>query len=133
MKTPLARRLPRATKPQDRKPREQRETLTTSLAYLGLHCYCWVTKSCLTVCDPLDRRPPGSSVRSPRQEYWSELPFPPPGDLPNPGTEPGTEPASPALAGRFFNTEPITLLKQQLPPPGFPVGTPGVPGKEREH
>ena len=28
-----------------------------------------------------------------RQEYWSGLPFPSPGDLPNPGTEPG----SPAL------------------------------------
>ena len=24
-----------------------------------------------------------------RQEYWSELPFPPPGDLPDPGLEPG--------------------------------------------
>jgi len=32
-----------------------------------------------------------------RQEYWSELPFPSPGDLPNPGIEP-TSPASPALA-----------------------------------
>ena len=38
----------------------------------------------------------------PRQEYWSGLPFPSPGDLPNPGT--GL--ASPALAGRFFATEP---------------------------
>ena len=28
------------------------------------------------------------SLASPRQEYWSVLPFPPPGDLPNPGTEP---------------------------------------------
>ena len=37
-----------------------------------------------------------------RQEYWSGLPFPPPGDLP----DPGTEPVSPALAGRFFTTEP---------------------------
>ena len=36
-----------------------------------------------------------------RQEYWSGLPFPPPGDLPNPGIETGS-PASPALAGRFF-------------------------------
>ena len=36
----------------------------------------------------------------PRQEYW--LPFPPPGDLPDRGTEPG----SPALAGGFFTTEP---------------------------
>ena len=34
----------------------------------------------------------------PRQEYWSVLPFPSPGDLPHPGTEP----VSPALAGRFF-------------------------------
>ena len=37
-----------------------------------------------------------------RQEYWSELPFPPPGDLP----DPGIEPASPALAGGLFTTEP---------------------------
>ena len=34
----------------------------------------------------------------PRQEYWSELLFPSPGDLPNPGIKP----VSPALAGRFF-------------------------------
>ena len=38
-----------------------------------------------------------------RQEYWSELPCPPPGDLPDPGIEP-TSLASPALAGRFFTT-----------------------------
>ena len=37
-----------------------------------------------------------------RQEYWSELPFPSPGDLP----DPGIELASPALAGGFFTTEP---------------------------
>ena len=36
-----------------------------------------------------------------RQEYWSGLPRPPPGDLPNPGVEPKS-PVSPALAGRFF-------------------------------
>ena len=41
------------------------------------------------------------STGFPRQEYWSGLPFPPPGDLPNPGIEP----ASPALTGRFFTTE----------------------------
>ena len=40
-----------------------------------------------------------------RQEYWSGLPCPPPGDLPNPGTEP-TSLMSPALAGRFLTTEP---------------------------
>ena len=41
-------------------------------------------------------------MRFPRQEYWSGLPFPPPGDLPNPGIEP----RSPVLAGGFFTTEP---------------------------
>ena len=50
------------------------------------------------------------------QEYWSGLPFPPPGDLP----DEGLEPKSPALTGRFFTTEPpgkptsladITLIK----------------------
>ena len=41
------------------------------------------------------------SMGFPRQGYWSRSPFPPPGDLPNPGTEP----TFPALAGRFFTTE----------------------------
>ena len=36
-----------------------------------------------------------------RQEYWSGLPFPSPGDLPDPGIEPAS-PVSPALAGGFF-------------------------------
>ena len=36
-----------------------------------------------------------------RQEDWSGLPFPPPGDLPSPGTEPMSL-TSPALAGGFF-------------------------------
>ena len=36
-----------------------------------------------------------------RQEYWSGLPFPSPGDLPNPGIEPVSL-LSPALAARFF-------------------------------
>ena len=40
-----------------------------------------------------------------RQEYWSGLPFPPPGNLPDPGNEP-ISPEFPALAGRFFTTEP---------------------------
>ena len=40
-----------------------------------------------------------------RQEYWSGLPLPLPGDLPHPGIEPMSL-MSPALAGRFFTTEP---------------------------
>ena len=42
------------------------------------------------------------SMKFPRKEYWSGLPFPSLGYLPNPGIEP----ASPALAGGFFNSEP---------------------------
>ena len=43
------------------------------------------------------------SMEFSRQEYWSGLPFPPPGDLPDPGTEPMSL-VSPALAGGFFTT-----------------------------
>ena len=42
------------------------------------------------------------SMDSPGKEYWSGLPFPPPGDLP----DPGIQPAFCALADRFFTTEP---------------------------
>ena len=38
-----------------------------------------------------------------RQEYWSGLPFPSPGDLPKPGIK-LVSPVSPALAGGFFTT-----------------------------
>ena len=40
-----------------------------------------------------------------RQEYWSGLPFPSPGNLPDPGIKPASL-VSPALAGRFFTTVP---------------------------
>ena len=40
-----------------------------------------------------------------RQEYWSGLPFPSPGDYTDPGME-LVSPVAPALAGRFFTTEP---------------------------
>ena len=39
------------------------------------------------------------SMESSREEHWSGLPFPSPGDLP----DPEMEPASPALAADFFN------------------------------
>ena len=41
-----------------------------------------------------------------RQEYWSRLPCPPPGDLPHPGTEP-MSPSSLALGGGFFTLGPL--------------------------
>ena len=40
-----------------------------------------------------------------RQEYWSGLPFPPPGDLPEPGIKP-VSPGPLAFAGRFFTAAP---------------------------
>ena len=43
------------------------------------------------------------SMEFSRQEYWNALPFPPPGDLP----DPGIKPVSPSLAGRFFTAEPL--------------------------
>ena len=48
-----------------------------------------VAHLCLTLRDPMDCSPPGSSVHGfPRQEYWSGLPFPSSQDLSNPGIEP---------------------------------------------
>ena len=52
------------------------------------------------------------SMVFPRQEYWSGLPFPPPEDLP----DPGTEAMSLALVSGFFTTE----------PPGKPLMNYGV-------
>ena len=50
-----------------------------------------VTQSCPTLCDPMDCGPPGSSPMGfSKQEYWSGLPFPSPGDLPDPGIGPGS-------------------------------------------
>ena len=47
-------------------------------------------------------------MRFSRQGYWNGFPFPPPGDLPNPGIKPISL-ASPELAGGFFTTEPPVL------------------------
>ena len=60
-------------------------------------------QSCLTLCDPVECSPPGSlSMGFSRQEYWSGLPFPSPGDFPGPGIEPG----SPALQADALSFEP---------------------------
>ena len=47
-----------------------------------------------------------SSMGFSRQDYWSGLPFPSPGHLPDPGIEPEYL-TSPALEGRFFTIEPL--------------------------
>ena len=72
-------------------------------------------QSCLTLSNPVDCSPPVSlSMEFSRQKYWSGLPFPTQGDLPDPGIEP-TSLASSALAGRFFTIESLAFLKHQKP------------------
>ena len=74
--------------------------------YFVCVCVCLVTQLYPTLCNPMDSCPPGSSVHGIFQvSYWSQLLFPIPGDLPNPGIEPAS-PESPALAGGFFTTAP---------------------------
>ena len=61
-----------------------------------------VAHSCLTLFNPVDCSPSGSSLHGIfQQEYWNRLPFLSPGDIP----DPGIEPTSPALAGGLFTTE----------------------------
>ena len=68
-----------------------------------------VTKSCLTLVTPWTvARQASLSMGFSRQEYWSGLPFPSPGDLP----DPGIKLTSPALAGGFFIVEPPGKLKE---------------------
>ena len=71
---------------------------------LLIPCVC-CAQSC-PHCDPMDCSPPGSPIRGFfRQGYWSGLPFPPPGDLPDPGLKPAS-PLSPALQVDSLPTEP---------------------------
>ena len=64
-------------------------------AYMISHGWLFVIPQTVAHKTPL-------SMGSPRQEYWSGLPFPSPGDIPGPGIIT----TSPALAGGFFTTEP---------------------------
>ena len=72
-----------------------------SLSYMWVH-----VQLRLALYDPMDCSLPGSSVLMgfSRQECWSELSFPSPGGLPDPGIQ-LVSPVSPALAGGFFTTE----------------------------
>ena len=77
-------------------------------------CECLVTQLYLILCDPIDlARWAPLSMGFARQEYWSGLPFPPPGDLPDTGIEPMTL-VSPALAGGFFTREPQGFHRKLL-------------------
>ena len=75
-------------------------------------CESEVAQSCPTFCDPVDcvarQAPP--SMGFPKQEYWSGLPFPSPGDLPHPGIEP----RSPTLQAYALSSEPPGKPKDLL-------------------
>ena len=77
--------------------------------YYSLVCtvcvYAQSLQSYQTLFNPVYAYQVPLSMEFSRQEYWGGLPFPSPGDLPDPGIEP-TSLASSALAGRFFTTEP---------------------------
>ena len=72
---------------------------------LGILTNVLAAQSCPPFCDPMDCSPLAPlSIEFSRQEYWSGLPFPIPGDLPNPGIEP-----------RFLTLQADSLLTK---PPG---------------
>ena len=64
--------------------------------HLGICAQSLQSRSAL--CNTMDGSPPGSSMGFSRQEYWSRLPCPPPGDLPDPGSQICIS----RIAGRFF-------------------------------
>ena len=67
------------------------------------HTCCVVLNHVQLFVTLLTKSPPGSSVHAwvfPGKNNWSGLPFPSPGDPP----DPGMEPMSPALAGEFFTS-----------------------------
>ena len=70
------------------------------MAWINTECCCLVTVSFATPWTVACQAPLSTGL--PRQEYWSGLPIAAPGDL----SDPGIEPTSPALAGRYFATEP---------------------------
>ena len=69
---------------------------------------CLLAQLCPTLCNPVDciAHRASLSMGFSKKEYWSGLPFPSPGDLPDPGIKPG----SPALQADSLPPEPSVLL-----------------------
>ena len=90
-------------------------SLPSSVCSIAATAYDKSLQSCPTLCDPIDGSPPGCPVPGILQARTLEwLPFPPSGDLPNPGIEPESL-MSPALQGSSL---PL------VPPGGEGNGTP---------
>ena len=85
---------------------------------VGCHCppwtpcyYCLVASFCLTLFAipwTVAHQVP-LSIEFSRQEYWSRLPFPSPGDLPNPGIEPGSSALQTDALPYVLTTKPCPL------------------------
>ena len=82
----------------------------------------FVMQSCPTLRGLMDCSPPGSTVHGfPKEEHWSGLPFPSPGDLEDPGAEPGSS----ALQADSLLTEPpeancfCSVMSDSLRPRGL--------------
>ena len=76
----------------------------------GAGVHAKALQPCLTLCDPVDCSPPGSSVHGIIQARileWVAIPLPE--DLPNPGIEPSS-----ALASGFFTTEPPGKPQEEM-------------------
>ena len=100
------------------------------------------TQSCPTLCGPMDCSPPVSSVlpmKFSTQEYLSELPFPSPGDLPDPGIKPmspilqadslpSESPGNPNIY--IFNSCSVTYVFPGVRDPGSIPGWGRSPGEE---
>ena len=82
---------------------------------LGPPCVCVLAQllqSCLTLCNPMDCIPQAPlSVEFSRHTYWSGLPCPPPGELP----DPGIEPKSPVVQVDSLPTEPPRKPRAPIP------------------
>ena len=114
----FSKTLPKKRKKEEIKKRDTERMINTQLTCFvchisGIHgtdCPCLVTKLCLTLETSwtVSHHTP-LSIGFSRQEYWSGLPFPSPGDLLDPGIEPG----SPALQADALTSK----------SPGKPHGT----------
>ena len=85
-------------------------TKSQQLTTLAAVCVCVLSRVYLTLYCSIDCSLPGSSMGFPRQECWSGLPFPSPGDLPHPGVKP------PLLHLQCWQVDSL-----QLVPPGKPL------------
>ena len=121
---------PKRVKRQKRRaqPGDHTESVLPSKGAERVTCHKWVSltpaqseaaQSCPTLCDCMDCVAYQASpwVGFSRQEYRSELPFPSPGDLPNPGIEPG----SPTLQADALPSEP----PRRPPPAQTGIKSPG--------